>query len=83
MRVSGEATIAPHSDRIECLHIHSIERLPSLSLGKDNFFAESSLSELASLQKVKPIKDMSTFASGFPDDEDIDAFLEEIYSARR
>lgn len=83
VRVIGEATIAPYSDRIDSLHIHSIERLPSLSLGKDNFFAESSIGELASIQKVKPVKDMSAFASGFPVDEDIDQFLEEIYSARR
>ncbi len=83
VRAIGEATIAPYSERIDSLHIHTIERLPSLSLGKDNFFAESSIEELASLQKVKPIKDMSTFASGFPVDEDVDQFLEEIYSARR
>ena len=83
VRVIGEATIAPYSDRIDNLLIQTIERLPSLSLGKENFFKESSISELASIQKVKPIKDMSTFASGFPVDEDIDEFLEEIYSARR
>jgi len=83
VRVCGEATIAAYSDRIESLHIEKIDRLPSLSLGKENFFAESSLSELASAQKVKPIKDMCTFASGFPEEEDIDAFLEEIYSARK
>jgi hypothetical protein len=83
VRVCGEATIAPYSDRVESLHIQKIERLPSLSLGKDNFFAESSLSELVSAQKVKPIKDMSSFASGFPEEEDIDAFLEEIYAARK
>ncbi len=82
VRVVGEATIAPNSNRIDSMHIHSIERLPSLSIGKDNFYAESSLSELASLQKVKPIRDMSTLAGGFPEDEDIDGFLDEIYSAR-
>ena len=59
------------------------ESLPALSLGEGNFFAESSISELAASQKVKPLKDTSTFASGFPPDEDIDEFLEEIYSARK
>lgn len=83
VRVIGEAVIAPYTDRVETLHIHNIERLPSLSLGKGNFFAESSLSELAASQKVKPLKDISTLASGFPPDEDIDEFLEEIYSARK
>jgi hypothetical protein len=83
VRATGEATIAPYTDRIESFHIHKIERLPSLSLGEGNFFAESSLSELAATQKVKPLKDMADFASGFPPDEDIDEFLEEIYSARK
>ena len=83
VRVTGEATIAPYTDRVEALHINKIERLPSLSLGEGNFFAESSISELAAKQKVKPLKDMSSFASGFPPDENIDEFLEEIYSARK
>jgi hypothetical protein len=42
-----------------------------------------SLSELAASQRVKPPKDISSIASGFPEDEDIDEFLEEIYSARK
>jgi hypothetical protein len=83
VRATGEATIAPYTDRIESFHIEKIERLPSLSLGEGNFFAESSLTELAAKQKTKPLKDIANFASGFPPDEDIDEFLEEIYSARK
>jgi hypothetical protein len=83
VRVVGEATIAPYSDRVESLHIQSIERVPSLSLGEGNFFANLSLSELATIQKVKPTKRVSMLSGGFPDDEDIDEFVEEIYSARR
>jgi hypothetical protein len=83
VRALGEAILQPHTSRIESLHIESIERLPSLSLGEGNFFASPSLSELASVQKVKPMKDISSLAGGFPKDEDIDDFLEEIYSARK
>jgi hypothetical protein len=83
VRITGEAILAPYTDRVENLHVYKIERLPSLSLGEGNFFAESSLSELAAKQKVKPLKDISALASGFPPDENIDEFLEEIYSARK
>jgi hypothetical protein len=73
----------PNRDRAGNLHIQKTERLPSLSLGKGDFFAGASLAELAASQKVKPLKDVSKLAGGFPDDEDIDAFLREIYNARK
>jgi hypothetical protein len=50
VRVLGEAVIAPYTERVATLHIYRIERLPSLSLGEGNFFAESSLSEFAGSQ---------------------------------
>jgi hypothetical protein len=83
VRAVGMAVIAPYTNRIESFHIQKIERLPSLSLGEGNFFAESSISELAAKQKVKPLKDVSVLCGGFPDDENIDTFLEDIYNARK
>jgi hypothetical protein len=83
IRVVGEATISRYTERIESFHIQSLERLPSLSLGEGNFFAEYSLSELAASQKVKPVKDNSVLPRIFSEGEDIDRFLEDIYSARK
>jgi len=83
IRVMGEAIISPDTERIESFHIQSLERLPSLSLGEGNFFAEFSLLELAASQKVKPMKEASILPSIFSEGEDIDKFLEEIYSARK
>lgn len=83
VRAKGEALLQARTRRIESLHIHNIERLPSLSLGEGNFFSPRSISDLASAQKVKPAKNISSLAGGFPSDENIDEFLEEIYSARR
>jgi plasmid stability protein len=48
-----------------------------------SFFAGSSLAELAAAQNVKPLKDISVLAGGFPEDVDIDKFLEDIYSSRK
>jgi len=83
VRATGEATLKPYTDRIELLHIEEIERLPSLSLGEGNFFAGSSIAELAAAQNVKPLKSISVLAGGFPDDLDVDKFLEDIYSNRK
>lgn len=82
VRASGNAVIAPYTNRIESFNIQAIERLPSLSLGEGNFFAESPLASLAAVQKVRPTRDFTTLRGGFPDDENIDKFLDEIYSRR-
>jgi len=47
-------------------------------LGNRNFFVGKSLAELAREQGVKPIKDISVFAGGFPEDEDLDELLAEL-----
>jgi hypothetical protein len=51
-------------------------------LGNRDFFAGKSLSELAQSQGVGPVEDISVFAGGIPDDEDVDEMLEEIYRLR-
>jgi hypothetical protein len=47
-----------------------------------SFFEAKSLQQLAREQGVGPVKDISVFAGGFPEDEDIDEMLEEIYRLR-
>ena len=49
---------------------------------KAAFFASHSLEKLVQLQGVKPLEDISVLAGGFPADEDIDAFLGDIYERR-
>lgn len=83
VRVIGEGTFQPYTQRLESLHIRTIERLPSLSLGEGNYYSESSFAELAASQKIKPIKNALELGGGFPSDENIDQFLEEIYKARK
>jgi hypothetical protein len=51
-------------------------------LGDRSFFEAKTLEELAREQGVGPVKDISVFAGGFPDGEDIDEILEEIYRLR-
>ncbi len=51
-------------------------------LGDRSFFEGKSLQELAQSQGVGPVKDISVFAGGIPEDEDVDEMLAEIYRLR-
>jgi hypothetical protein len=59
-----------------------IDGIENAAGGGKDFFAECSIEQLARAQGVKPLKNPETFAGAWPDDQDVDAFLEEIYSAR-
>jgi hypothetical protein len=47
-----------------------------------SFFEGKTLQELAQAQGAGPVKDISVFAGGFPEGEDLDGLLEEIYRLR-
>jgi hypothetical protein len=47
-----------------------------------SFFEVKTLQQLAQGQCVRPVKEISVFAGGFPEDEDLDELLEEIYRLR-
>jgi transcriptional regulator with XRE-family HTH domain len=51
-------------------------------LGNRDFFAGKSLTDLAREQGVGPVKDISVFAGGIPDDEDVDELLAELEAMR-
>jgi len=51
-------------------------------LGDSDFFKGKSLAELAREQGVGPVNDISVFAGGIPDDEDVDEMVAEIYRLR-
>lgn len=47
------------------------------------FFANASIEELAAAQNIKPVKTAAGLATEYPDDEDVDTMLEEIYASRK
>lgn len=83
VRIKGRGVIQPYTDRIDTVHAEEINELPSLALGEGNFAANRSIAELAQIQKVVPLGNPSILAGGIPDDEDVDDFLAEIYTARK
>ena len=51
-----------------------------LLMGAKDFFNGGSIEQLAEVQGIKPVENPKTLAGGWPADQDLDAFLEEIYS---
>ncbi|MGH9793609.1 MAG: hypothetical protein ACRD5G_02450 [Candidatus Acidiferrales bacterium] len=50
--------------------------------GRD-FFLSLTLEQLAKAQGVKPLTDPSVLAGAWPEDDDIDEFIEDLYRSRR
>ena len=83
VRAIGRAKIIPHTNRVEHLELKALDPLPSIASGKGNFFQDATLAQLADIQKVKPLGDPRALEGAIPDDIDVDAFLDVIYSARK
>ena len=62
--------------------MNKIELLDPLVMGAAAFLAPHSFGDLARLQGVRPLENINVLAGGFPEDEDIDEFLSDIYKHR-
>lgn len=70
-------------DDVEALAESDTPSPVAIPLPRDrSFFEGKSIQELARLQGVGPVEDITVFAGGIPDDEDVDEMLEEIYRLR-
>jgi hypothetical protein len=49
----------------------------------EDFYRELGLGRLAEMQEVRPMRDPSVPVGAIPADQDVDEFLERIYSARK
>ena len=83
VRATGKGKLHPYTNRIEIVHIDNIRLLHSLEMGKEGFYANLSISELARLQDVSALRDLKLLFGGIPEDEDVDAFLQNIYESRK
>lgn len=82
VRIFGTATINPNSEKIESIAIGKIGIVEQLLVGAKDFHSGRTLQQLADAQGVQPLVNPKVLSGGFPDDEDVDEFLEEIYSSR-
>ena len=83
VRIVGKAVLRPYTDRIESLHIDELRPLHSLDVGRESFFADLSISDLAQAQNVEPLQNVAVLSGGIPEDEDVDSFLQDIYESRK
>ena len=58
------------------------EILDELLLGAKDFFASRSLEQLAEAQGVHPLTNPKELAGRWPNDENVDEFVEAIYESR-
>jgi hypothetical protein len=82
IRATGSARINPNNGKIEELRIETIDVVEPIFAGGRDFMTNRSLDQLAEAQGVKPLKNPKKLAGGWPASEDLDAFLEEVYSSR-
>lgn len=78
VRVKGEGTIHPYTDKIEFMHIGEIIPLSPMALSDQSFFANPSIGDLMVANNVQPLNDLSVLAGGIPPDEDVDEMLRVI-----
>ena len=83
VRASGQGKMDPETQRVSELALDSLVFLDSYRNGGAAFFQSQTLEQLAATQGVGPLADPGVLAGGWPEDEDLDGFLDEIYSERR
>jgi len=82
VRLAGAAKINPNTGKPEELQINRIEILDRLMVGAKEFFASRTLEQLAHAQGVRPLTDPDVLLGGWPDEDNLDQFLEETYEMR-
>jgi hypothetical protein len=82
VKIIGTATINPNSGRVESIAIQKISVVEQLLIGAKDFHTARSIQQLAEAQGVQPLSNPKVLAGGWPEGEDVDEFLEDIYSSR-
>lgn len=82
VHLTGVARLNPHNHRIEEIRITSLKPVDPLKMNAAAFFHGTSITELATAQSVDPIKNPRILVGGWPDDEDVDEAVADIYRHR-
>jgi hypothetical protein len=81
-RITGTAVINPTTKRPEDIQLTSVTVLDPLLVNADEFFSGLSLEQLAQAQGVDLGQDIRPISDAWPENEDLDEFLADIYSRR-
>jgi hypothetical protein len=82
VKVCGTATINPNSGKVESIAIEKIGVVEQLLIGARDFHSGRSLEQLAEAQGVAPLDNPKVLVGGWPEGDDVDEFVEGIYSSR-
>jgi len=80
--ITGKATINPNNGKVESIAIKSLSITEQLLIGAKEFHSGRSLQQLAEAQGVEPLTNPRALVGGWPEGEDVDEFVEDIYSSR-
>jgi hypothetical protein len=89
VQARGEAYYEPTTNKISLLNIKDLESIEeSSAIGStttplSSFWKSKTFEELANEQNIYPLDDISKLTGGWPDDEDVNLFLESIRSSRK
>ena len=82
VRIEGSATVNPNSGKVDSIAIKKIGVTEQLLIGAIDFHSGKSLEQLARAQGVVPLVNPRILVGGWPEGDDVDEFLEDIYSSR-
>jgi hypothetical protein len=82
VKVYGTATVNPNNSRVDSIAIEKISVVEPLMIGAKDFHNGRSLEELAEAQGVSPLDNPKVLVGGWPEGDNIDEFVEGIYSSR-
>lgn len=82
VRITGRVHINPNTGTAEELQIEEIGPMEQRMAGARDFFSGGSIEDLAEAQGVKPLFDPEKLAGGWPIEQELDDFLEEVYRTR-
>ena len=80
--IEGDATINAQTGKTESIEITAVKPLDPLTVNAGSFFTGWTFDQLVHMQSVDPLRDPKSLAGGWPDDEDVDDVLAEIYQRR-
>ncbi len=82
VRIAGTATINPNNGKVESIALKGIEVIEELLVGEKDFHLGRTFEQLADAQGVEPLKNPRALMGGWPEGEDLDVFLQDIYASR-
>ncbi len=80
--ITGKATINPNNGKVESIAVQSLNVTEQLLIGAKEFHSGRSIQQLAEAQGVEPLSNPKVLVGGWPEGEDVDEFVEDIYSTR-